>query len=56
MHAWNDFLSTDYGLMSAAVIVFMLIMMVYIGFYVAKHVKESAMKHDAEVQKGIRQS
>ena len=56
MHAWNDFLSTDYGLMSAAVIVFMLIMMAYIGYYVAKHVKDEAAKHDAELKKGIRQS
>ncbi len=50
MHAWNDFLTTDYGLMSLAVIAFMFVMLGYIYRYVARHVKEDTEKHDRLVR------
>jgi Protein of unknown function (DUF3149) len=46
MHALIDFLTTDYGLMSLAVIAFMFVMLAYIGWYVGKHVKEDTERHD----------
>ncbi|MES2089548.1 MAG: DUF3149 domain-containing protein [Pseudomonadota bacterium] len=46
MHAWKDLFSTDYGLMSVAVIVVMLVGMVGIARYVAKHVREDCERHD----------
>jgi hypothetical protein len=46
MQAWSDFLTTDYGLMSLAVILFMLFMLGYIGWYVASHVREDTERHD----------
>jgi hypothetical protein len=52
MHAWNDFLTTDYGLMSLAVIAFMFVMLGYIYHYVAQHVKEDSEKHDKLVREG----
>ncbi len=52
MQAWIDFLTTDYGLMSLAVIVFMFVMLSYIGWYVAKHVKEDTERHDRLVREG----
>jgi len=46
MHAWIDFFTTDYGLMSLAVIAFMFAMLGYIGWFVAKHVEEDTARHD----------
>jgi putative copper export protein len=40
MHAFRDFFSTDYGLMSAGVIVFMLGMGVFYVRYFLKHMHE----------------
>jgi hypothetical protein len=40
MHALQDFLSTDYGLMSLAVIVFMLGMGVFFVRFFLKHMHE----------------
>ena len=51
MHAINDLLSTDYGLMSAGVIAFTLVMGAFIAAYVSRHVKEEAAKHDAQMRK-----
>ncbi|MCK6423477.1 MAG: DUF3149 domain-containing protein [Burkholderiaceae bacterium] len=42
MHALMDFFSTDYGLMSAAVIAFTLGMGVFYIRYIMKHVREDA--------------
>lgn len=50
MHAWIDFFTTDYGLMSLAVIAFMFVMLGYIAWYVAKHVKEDTERHDRLVR------
>ncbi|MBI3381941.1 MULTISPECIES: DUF3149 domain-containing protein [unclassified Aquabacterium] len=50
MHAWIDFFTTDYGLMSLAVIAFMFVMLGYIYHYVAKHVKEDTERHDRLVR------
>jgi uncharacterized membrane protein YkvI len=50
MHAWIDFFTTDYGLMSLAVIAFMFVMLGYIYRYVAKHVKEDTERHDRLVR------
>jgi hypothetical protein len=50
MHALTDFLTTDYGLMSLAGLVFMLVMLGYIAWYVAKHVKEDTERHDKLVR------
>lgn len=40
MKALSDFLSTDYGLMSAAVIAFMLGMAGYLAHYFISHMKQ----------------
>jgi hypothetical protein len=40
MHALKDFFSTDYGLLSAAVIAFTLGMGVFFTRYFARHIKE----------------
>lgn len=50
MHAWIDFFTTDYGLMSLAVIAFMFAMLGYIGWYVARHVREDTARHDRLVR------
>lgn len=42
MHALTDFFSTDYGLMSAAVIAFTLGMGVFFARYMSKHIKEDS--------------
>lgn len=42
MHALRDFFSTDYGLMSAAVIAIMLGMGVFFARYFAKHIREDS--------------
>lgn len=44
MHALRDFLTTDYGLMSAAVIVFMLGMGVFFQRYISRHIREDAAR------------
>jgi TRAP-type C4-dicarboxylate transport system permease small subunit len=40
MQAWTDFFSTDYGLMSAAVIVFMLGMAVFFVRFFVRNMNE----------------
>lgn len=40
MHALRDFLTTDYGLMSAAVIAFTLGMGVFFSRYISRHIRE----------------
>lgn len=50
MQAWIDFFTTDYGLMSLGVIMFVLVMGSYIGWYVNKHVKEDTERHDRLVR------
>lgn len=42
MHALRDFFSTDYGLMSAAVIAFTLGMGVFFQRYIARHMRDDA--------------
>ncbi len=42
MHALRDFLSTDYGLLSAFVIVFTLGMGVFFQHYISRHMREDA--------------
>jgi hypothetical protein len=50
MQAWIDFFTTDYGLMSLAVIAFMFAMLGYIGVYVSRHVREDTERHDKLVR------
>ena len=52
MQALNDFLTTDYGLMSAAVIVVVFVIGGYIGWYVNKHIKEDTEAHNRALAKG----
>ena len=40
MHALRDFFTTDYGLLSAAVIAFTIGMGVFFSRYVARHMRE----------------
>ena len=40
MHALNDFFTTDYGLMSAVVIAFILGMSVFFIAYFRRHIRE----------------
>lgn len=42
MHALRDFLTTDYGLLSAAVIAFMLGMGVFFARYMSRHIREDS--------------
>ncbi|MDE2433522.1 MAG: DUF3149 domain-containing protein [Burkholderiales bacterium] len=49
MQALKDFLTTDYGLMSAGVIAFMFVMLAYIGRFVSRHVKEDTEQHEREI-------
>ena len=44
MKALSDLFSTDYGLMSVAVIAFMLVMAVWFGAYFKRHMDEDAKK------------
>ena len=46
MHAWIDFFTTDYGLMSLAVLALMFGLMGYIGWFVARRVEEDTQAHD----------
>lgn len=50
MHAWKDFLTTDYGLMSLAVIAFTLVMGAYISRFVKRHIKEDTEAHERELR------
>ena len=52
MQAWINFLTTDYGLMSAGVILFMLGMGGFFARYVSRHVKEDTERHDRLVREG----
>ena len=52
MQAWINFLTTDYGLMSAGVILFMLGMGGFFARYVSRHVKEVTERHDRLVREG----
>ena len=52
MQAWIDFLTTDYGLMSLAVIAIMCAMGGYFVWYVARHVEEDSRRHDELVKEG----
>jgi hypothetical protein len=45
MHALKDFLTTDYGLMSAAVIVITLAMGGYFTWFFRKHIREDLERH-----------
>lgn len=42
MHALTDFFTTDYGLLSAAVIAFTLGMGVFFARYMARHIREDS--------------
>jgi hypothetical protein len=42
MHALRDFFSTDYGLLSAFVIAFMLGMGVFFARFITRHMREDA--------------
>lgn len=50
MHAWIDFFTTDYGLMSLLVIAFVFVIGGYIGWYANKHIKEDTERHDRLVR------
>ena len=52
MHAWNDFLTTDYGVLSALSIGAMLVGLGYFVWYVTKHVREDCERHDRLVREG----
>ena len=54
MHAWKDFLTTDYGLMSLAVIVFMLGMGVFFTRYFLKHMRDDEAAAKAAAAAGKR--
>lgn len=48
MQALRDFLTTDYGLMSAGVILFILGMAAHFVWYVNKHIQEDTARHEQE--------
>lgn len=48
MHALKDFLTTDYGLLSAAVIALTLAMGGFYARYFARHIREDCERHDRE--------
>lgn len=48
MHALMDLLTTDYGLMSLAVIVFTLVMGAFFSRYFARHIQEDCARADRE--------
>ena len=50
MHAFSDFITTDYGLMSAAVILFMLGMGGFYVRYFLKHMHEDEARERAARQ------
>lgn len=47
MQAWKDFLTTDYGLLSAAVIAFMLGMVVFFINFFNRHIREDTEREAA---------
>lgn len=51
MHALRDFFSTDYGLMSAAVIAITLGMGAFFARYFAKHIREDSERAAREAQR-----
>ena len=46
MQALTDFLTTDYGLMSAAVILFVIGMATHFVWYVTTHVRQDSERHE----------
>lgn len=52
MHALRDFLTTDYGLLSAAVIAFMLGMAVFFSRYISRHIREDSERAAREAAGG----
>lgn len=46
MHAFNDLLSTDYGLMSLVVLAICIFMMVFIGRFVARQIRQDTDAHE----------
>jgi hypothetical protein len=52
MHAWIDFLTTDYGVLSGLSILAMLLGLGYFVWYVSKHIKEDTARHDQLVREG----
>ncbi len=50
MHALRDFFTTDYGLLSAAVIAFTLGMGVFFARYMARHMREDGEAADRAAQ------
>lgn len=50
MKAWIDFFTTDYGLMSFAVIAFTLVMGAFISRFVSRHIKEDTEAHERELR------
>lgn len=51
MHALKDFFSTDYGLMSAAVIAITLGMGVFYARYITRHMREDAAAAERAARK-----
>lgn len=51
MHALRDFFSTDYGLMSAAVITIMLGMGAFYAHYITKHMREDGERAAREARR-----
>lgn len=47
MHALTDFLTTDYGLLSAGTILFIIGMASHFVWYVRKHIREDTAKYEA---------
>jgi hypothetical protein len=52
MHAWIDFLTTEYGVLSGLSILAMLLGSGYFVWYVSQHVKEDTARHDQLVREG----
>jgi Protein of unknown function (DUF3149) len=52
MQALTDFLTTDYGILSALSIFAMLAGLGYFVWYVNKHIKEDTARHDKLVREG----
>ena len=53
MKMLHDLISTDYGLMSLAVIVFMLGMVVWFGFFFRRKMAESEVEPIANAKGGV---
>lgn len=50
MHALRDFFTTDYGLLSAAVIAFTLGMGVFYARYISRHIREDTERAAREAR------